>query len=118
MSNASTLPPALMSCTPYTLAPVISVVTFKSLITLPLKLNWSPFNVSNALTLPAELINVVANKLAPVTVVVTFKSLITLPVKLNWSPFNVLPALTFAIAEMLFEKLIPPALDEIVCVPT
>ena len=58
-------------------------MTFKSLITLPLRLKLAPFNASNALILPCELNVLTATTLPPVTVVVTFKSLITLPVKLN-----------------------------------
>ena len=58
-----------------------------------------------------------ANKLAPVTLVVTFKSLITLPVKLKLPVLTAVVALTFAVVTILFDKLMPPALDEIVCVP-
>ena len=69
---------------------MISAVTFKLLITLPVNDKLAAFTLP-AITLPAVLKLVVANTLLAITLVSTDKLPITLPDRLKFTPLIALP---------------------------
>ena len=93
-----TLPVALTSLTAFTLLAVVFNVTFKLLITLPLKLKLAPRRALFAVIFPAALTLVTAFTLLAVVSNVIFKLLITLPLKLKLAPRRVLFAVIFPVA--------------------